>query len=242
MTATSPIVNAGFKYINGFRLAWTSGTVITATAGQCRDSDNINDITSSATLTLNAATVGANGLDQGALANNTFYAVYAIGDSYNKVDTALILSTNTSAPLLPYQYNMYRRVGYVLTSGAAAILQFFQDGVSSDRWMWYDAPIQELNAGASAVYAAVDCASSVPAQATMIAFMATLTPTADNDKAFLQPTGGTNANGIVQLSGVVAAKIQVAQLIVPCNATPSVNYKVTGTLSLSTQGYLDQLS
>lgn len=242
MTATSPIVNAGFKYINGFRLAWTSGTVITATAGQCRDSDNINDITSSATLTLNAATVGANGLDQGALANNTFYAVYAIGDSYNKVDTAIILSTNTSAPLLPYQYNMSRRIGYVLTSGAAAILNFVQDGSGSDRWMWYDAAISELSAGTSAAYATVDCASSVPLQATMVTFLATLTPTGNADAAFLRPLGAVAANGMAKLGGSQAGVAMNANVTVPCNAAASIEYKVTGTLSLLTQAYLDQLS
>jgi hypothetical protein len=241
MTTAQPVVNAGLKYLNGFRLAWTSGTVITATSGSARDSSNTNDITSSETLTLTASGVGANGLDTGALANNTFYAVYAIGSSFGKADTALILSANTTSPLMPYQYDMYRRVGYVLTSGAAAILKFYQVGVDEARWMWYDAAIQELNAGASAAYATVDCATSVPLQATMINFIATLTPTGNGDIASLRPLGGVAANGLARLGGSQAGVAMNANMIVPCDATASIEYKVVGTLSLSTQAYLDQL-
>lgn len=239
---STPVKNAPNLYIQGMRLAWTSGTVITVASGRCRNSTNENDIISTATVTINAATTGAGGLDQGALANSTFYAVYAIADSNGYETTSAVLSADTSSPLLPFGYDMYRRIGYVLTSGAAAILEFRQEGVSTDRWMWYDVGIQELNAGASAVYAAVNCATSVPAQATMILFDAVLTPTGAADLAHLQPTGATGADGYAILSGPVAGVVMRAPLLVPCNGTPSVNYKVTGTLTLNTKAYLDQLS
>ena len=210
----------------GLRLAWTSGTVITATAGRARNSTNENDIIASTALTVNAATIGAGGLDQGALANNTFYAVYLIGDSTFNNSTSMVISANvTTGPLLPFGYDMSRRIGYVLTSGAAAILEFRQVGEGVNRWMWYDVGIQELNAGASAAYAAVDIASSVPATATMVTFDAILTPTGAADLAHLQPTGATGATGYAVLSGPVAGAVMRAPLTVPCDATPGIDYK-----------------
>lgn len=242
MAPNTPIVNAPYKSIQGLNLAWTSGTVITVSAGRGRDSTNTNDIISTATVTINAATDGAGGLDQGALANSTFYAVYAIGDSTGYQTTSAVLSTNvTTGPLLPRGYDMFRRIGYVLTSGAAAILEFRQVGAGNDRWMWYDVGIAELAGGASAVYAAVNIATSVPASATMVMFDAILTPTGAADLAHLQPTGATGADGYAILSGAVAGVVQRAPLIVPCDSTPSIDYKVTGTLSLNTKAYLDLL-
>ena len=67
--------------------------------------------------------------------------------------------------------------------------------------MWYDVGIQELNAGASAAYAAVDIASSVPATASMVTFDAILTPTGAADLAHLQPTGATGATGYASAFG-----------------------------------------
>lgn len=242
MSVNKPIVNAGQKYINGLKLAFASTTTITVAAGAARNSTNVNDITLASAVTIDAAVTGLNGLDTGALANNTFYAVHLIGDSTSNNASGAMLSTSATAPNLPYGYDMFRRIGYVLTSGAAAILDFVQIGESSDRWMWYDVAIQELNAGASAAYASVDCATSVPAGAKMINFKATVTPTAADDKAVLRPLGATGADGFAQLSGVVAAKLQVGQLVVPCSAASVVEYKVTGTLSLHTQAYLDLLA
>jgi hypothetical protein len=223
-------------------LGWTSGTVITATAGRARNSTNANDIVLAAGATLNAATVGANGLDIGALANSTMYAVYAIDDSYLNNPGALLLSTSFTSPLMPFGYDMFRRIGAVLTSGAAAILEFRQVGSGQDRWMWYDLGIAELSGGASATYVDVDCATSVPLQATMIIFDAIVTPTAAGDIASLQPKGATNANGYAIMAGDVAAVAHRDAMMVPCNGSAIVSYKVVGTLSLNTKAYLDQLA
>lgn len=236
------MVNAPFLDIQGLRLAWTSATVITVGAGRARNSSNLNDIISTATVTINAATQGAGGIDIGALANSTFYAVYAIGSSYSTATPSALISANLTQPLLPGDYDMYRRIGYVLTSGAAAILEFRQDGSGVDRWMWYDVGIAELTAGAQAAYTAVNIATSVPATATQVRFDVVLTPTGAADAVHLQPTGATGADGYAILTGAVAGVVQRAPLVVPCNATPSIDYKVTGTVTLNTQAYLDQLA
>lgn len=242
MAISTPMVNAGTKYIDGLQLAWLTGTTMTVSAGAARNSSNLNDIILDATVTINTAVQGAGGLDIGAMANNTFYAVYAIADSYKNVPTSALISADLTQPLLPGDYDMYRRIGYVLTDGAAAILEFRQTGISNDRTMWYDAGIQELNAGASAVYAAVNIASSVPASAIEVIFDVILTPTGAADAVHLQPTGATAADGYAVLTGAVAGVVQRAPLRVPCNATPSIDYKVVGTVTLNTRGYIDQLT
>jgi len=89
-----PVVNKGLSYMNGLQMTWTDGDTLTIAQGQCRNSTNVNDIilarpplnngTAVTTpFTVSTAIVGAGGLDQGTMANNTFYAVYVISSSEN---------------------------------------------------------------------------------------------------------------------------------------------------------------
>src|SRR6478609_5307230 len=120
MAISTPITNARQYYINGLQLAYLTGTTMTVSAGRCSNSTNVNDISvglplnvaatqtgvlpvaaGTGAVTINTAATGAAGLDTGAMANNTFYAVYAIGDSYGINDGSAIISANLTAPLLP---------------------------------------------------------------------------------------------------------------------------------------------
>jgi hypothetical protein len=69
-------------------------------------------------LTINCATTGANGLDAGALANSTWYAVYVI---YNPTTdtTAGLMSASFSSPTMPSGYTAKARLGAFITSGSA---------------------------------------------------------------------------------------------------------------------------
>lgn len=251
MTIQVPIVNAPYLNLQGLNLGWTSGTVITVAAGRARNvstvaaQSNLNDITLSAAVTINAATTGAAGLDQGALANSTFYAVYAIGDSSGFNSGSAVLSTSTTGPLMPDGYDMYRRIGYVLTSGAAAILAFDQRGSGVERTMTYRASIAtDITSGSSATFAAVDVSDSVPAIATDIIFKCHFTPTAADDELALRSGDSATDEGQAVASGSVAAVVTAAMLTCPCNATSAsaVDYKVTGSaVAINVQGYVDQL-
>ena len=266
MAISTPIVNARTAYINGLQLAWVSGTSITVSAGRIGNSTNENDISvglplnvaatqtgvepvapGSGLVTINAAVNGAGGLDNGALANNTFYAVYAVGDSYGMNPGTAILSASAVQPQLPAGYDMFARIGYVKTSGAAAILAFRQDGCGLDRWMWYDASIPtSVTAGASATYAPVDASAGLPSSApTMVNWSCVFTPTAAGNKLVLVPGLSTSVNGYVQASGAVAAVAQTVNLICPTDApnTDAIDYKVTGSaVAINVQAYLDQLA
>lgn len=96
------------------------GSVTLQTTGGGASSFFING-----TLTANGAVTGANGLDTGALANNTWYFVYIIS---NGSSSASLLSTNSFAPTMPSGYVYKYRVGAVKTGGAATFLRTIQRG------------------------------------------------------------------------------------------------------------------
>ena len=266
MAISTPIVNARQYYINGLKLAYASATTMTVSAGRCSNSTNANDISvglplnvaatqtgvlpvaaGSGAVTINTAATGAGGLDTGAMANSTFYAVYAIGDSFGVEPGSALISANLSAPLLPGGYDMYFRIGFIKSSGAAAILPFRQSGCGLDRWMWYDAPIAtSITNGSSATYAAVDCSASLPAATpTMVNFYCAFTPTAGDDTLVLAPGTSTSTLGYATLSGSVAAVVKTGNLICPTDSpvTDAIDYKVTGSATaISVAAYLDQLA
>lgn len=247
MPPLTPLVNAGLMYINGLRLTWTSTTAISVASGQCRNSSDVNDITLSAAVAVLTTVQGAGGLDQGTIAASTFYAVYAVGDSTGYESGSAVISTSATQPLLPAGYDMYRRIGYVLTDGSSHFLEFRQDGIGSDRWMWYDTAIAtDITAGSSATFAAVSLALSVPALTStksLVTLLTAFTPTAAADKLALRPGDSSSTNGCVIVSADVAGVAHTSMQTLPYDATTGVDYKVTGTaVALSVAAYMDQLA
>lgn len=247
MTANTPIVNAGLKYVNGLELAKSAAKTLSLAAGAARDSGNTNDIVLSAGVTINGAAVGANGVDIAALAASSMYAVYLIGDSTKYQSTAGLLAlASASAPSLPGGYDMYRRIGWILTDGSSNILQFWQYGHGQDRIYYYDVGISELSGGAATTFTAIDLATSIPPIETEVLFNYTFTPDGATEIAEFLPFGSVATAGIVQVgSGVAVA--QVGMVNVPCkldSGVPKVLYKVAAgdTLTLLTAGFKDLLS
>lgn len=202
-----PIVNAGLLYANGLGLSFTTTTTITVAAGAARDSTNVNDIVIGAPLVINVRNNGALGLDTGVLAPNTFYGVYAIGSSINTNDMSVLISANLTTPLLPLNYDMFRRIGCVKSDGTAApntlILAFWQQA----KTMWYDAPISVLTATAAAAFTAQSLAVAVPSIVgqTRVTLQVDLLPNVAAEFVEIRPTGSTAAAGNVKMSGDVAA-------------------------------------
>lgn len=74
-------------------------------------------LVSGVSLTINTAATGANGLDTGALAGSTWYAVWVI---WNGTTTAGLISTSATAPTMPSGYTHKARVGWIRTDGTAS--------------------------------------------------------------------------------------------------------------------------
>ena len=246
MSVNIPIINARLAYVDGLQLSWASNTTFTMAAGAASNSTDINDIELPALVTNTITSVGVNGVDIAAAAASSFYAVYVIGDSTKYRPTASIISLNMSQPRLPFGYDMYRRVGFILTNGASQVLKFWQYGNSSERTMYYDVGISELAAGAATTFTAVDLATSVPPVKCQVIFDVAFTPDGATEVAEFLPFGSTATAGIVRF-GTGVAGAQVGTVMVPSAldaGVPKVLYKVAAgdTLTLLTVGYVDSLN
>lgn len=164
----------------------------------------------------------------------------------NNFQPAGLISLSATQPVLPEGYDMFRRVGYVLTDGASHFLAFLYSGYGNSRTMWYDVGIQVLNAGASAAYANVSLAVAVPAISPSInvLFDTIITPTGAGNSVSLKPFGSASVNGYAIMSGDVAAVAHEDTIMCPAKlnaGVATVSYKVTGTVTLNVSGYVDQL-
>lgn len=260
----SPVVNAGILYVNGLSISLTGPQEITMQLGAARDSTNTNDIILGATaltpdvpttpaipIVIDGANVGANGVDVAPMIPFTMYAVYEIGDSTGYQPTAGLFSLNTVQPNLPGGfphggYDMYRRVGWVLTDDDANILQVWQYEQDQTRVYYYDVGISVLSAGASGTFTPVNLSIAVPPIVTEVLLNYTFTPAAATNVAEFLPFGSTATNGIIQVgSGVAAAQVGMVWVPITLNAgVPTLLYKVTGTstLTLLVAGFKDYIT
>ena len=246
MSINTPIVNAGTSYSNSLGLTRASATTLTVASGACRNSTNVNDITLPSSVTVNGTVVGVNGVDIAALVASSFYGVYLIGDSTAYKATAALLSLNATTPSLPFGYDMYRRIGWILTDGSANILNFYQYGASGGRTYFYDVAISALSGGTSTTYANVSLAASVPPISTEAIILHQYQPNASGNVAHLLPFGSSATNGIIRLSAGAANGsspfTSVVRVPIGLNAgVPTIQYKVASSdsLTLLTAGYID---
>ena len=258
MIPTIPLVNRSYLYMSGLGLTWVSNTTITVAAGHCRDSTDINDITLSTTgnyapavaatpITLSVAAVGANALDTGTVAASTLYNVFIVGDSTKHNAPCGLISLSATAPVLPFGYDMFRRIGSVRTDGSSHILLFWQyGGNTTRRTMWYDAAFATgISVGASTSYAAVNLESTVPVTASSVIIEASLTAGTAFDSVFLQEFGGTSSQAIFSSPVTGTALKGMVECPVGLNAgVADLKYKVSSSgdsVALFVQAYVDQL-
>ena len=245
ITPNAPIYTPFSPFLSGLGIAFASGTTITVAAGVASDVTVTNEISLAAPVTINAAANGANGLDTGALADNAFYAVFVVGDSTDHNATCGLISLSAASPVLPSGYDMFRRIGYVLTSGAAAILDFSQRGSSADRGMWYAAAIAtNITAGASATFAAVTASASVPASSSEIYLKAVLTADAGATRTAAFRAHSSSSAAGQAFTWAPASTVSTVSVTCPCDASGAIDYLVSNAaaaIAISTSGYLDSL-
>lgn len=117
---------SGFKNLV---VSATSDTAFTITADAITltdDSGVVYNMTS-ASLSGLITNSGANGLDTGSEAANTWYSVWAI---YNPTGIlrACLLSTSATTPTLPSGYTFYARVGWIRNDGSSNLWRTIQYG------------------------------------------------------------------------------------------------------------------
>lgn len=240
-----PMAQVRFPYVSNLEIAITGDTTLTVQPGQCRSDDNQFQIVNREIVNVDAAHVSLAGLDTGVLENNTLYGVYLIGDLVTARVSKVIVSKNLEIPVMPFQYNAFRLIGFVRTDGSAHFLPGKFYGHGSERTFVYDTPVATaVTAGAAVAYAAVDLESIVPPQdglPVLVSYEAT--PSASGSALSLHSFGGS-ANGYsAVVTGQVASEdvTGVEEVLAGLNAgAPAVAYKWSGagnTVALSVSGY-----
>jgi hypothetical protein len=244
----NPIVNARVKYVNGLEMSYTTATTITIAAGAASDSTNVDDIIlSSAVVNTNTA-VGVNGVDIAAAAASTFYAVFVIGDSTEYKATASLLSLSSTAPSLPSGYDMFRRIGYVLTDSSKNVLKFWQYGHGNSRDMYYDTGIATPAITTSATYVSQSLAAGIPPSLVCEAYLKVdYTANSATNICTMAPYGSTASVGMIVFGyGVAAAQQGMVTVPTALNSTaPSITHKETSSsdaLVILVAGYQDSLA
>jgi len=244
-TQLTPVTNLPSLYVNKLPFAWGSNTTLTIGVGQCRDSLNVIDMNVAATLTINAAVNGANGLDTGSLAASTWYYAFVIGDSTAYNAPAALVSLSATAPTLPFGYDSFRLIGAMRTDGSSHFLKFWQAASSgSMRTLFYDVN-QLVNATlTSNSLATISVAVGVPPlAATMAWFNLAYTANSAANTVSFRITGSAATTPLFSLANPVAAQpmgAQVKLLTEVSSSNASIDYILSSgsdNLSLSVQGF-----
>lgn len=252
-----PVLSLPFLYKYGLILsndATSPNTVIDIGAGQCRDINDIMDITvgvnnfnlqnisQNSPLLVSSALKGPGGLDAGNIAANTMYAVYVVADSRYYLPTVGLLSLASNAfPTIPFGYDSYRLVGYWATNGSSNFYPGYWSGLSNAMVFTYDAPVATaVTAGASTTFAGVVLTTLVPpVQYLPVSVAYAFTPAAASNTFNMNNFGGTGNETTV--TGQVAAVVNSGnlQVIAALNvAAPTIQYKVSaGTVAINVAGY-----
>jgi len=248
---TTPIVNAGLLYVNDLTLSYTTTTTITLSQGAARDSTDTNDIILSAPVVIDIEKSGPGGIDVGITDYSTDYAVYAIADSTGYNQPSGIISLSATKPMLPGGYDMYRRIGWIVTGASLPlhILKFYQYGTDETRVYYYDIGIDTLNfvliGGVATTFTEVTLEPIVPQIETKVIFRAEYTQANTINSAEFLPFGATSTIGMIRISaGAVSTQWQTIEI--PCkldDTTPAIKYKVgtSDSLNLYVAGYRDYL-
>lgn len=171
------------SYLAGLTLsAAGSSSTFGIAAGDCLDSTNVGHmpLTSAYTKTTSAWSLGTAGgaLDTGAIANSTWYHAYLI----KRVDTNVVdvlVSLSATAPTLPTNYTLFRRIGSMKTDGSAKWVAFTQNG---DEFLW----LTPTTEGSGSVSSATQALYTLAGAPTGVKVNALVAATAFNG------TGGTN--------------------------------------------------
>lgn len=240
-TYNQQITTLPFKYIDGLNVATASDSTLTVSAGRCRDSQNVYDIVVDEAITINAEVNGVNGLDTGALAASTWYAVHAIGDSSNFNDGAVLLSASVTAPYLPSGYDVFKHVGWARTDGSVDFIILHQKGNSNERKYFYDALVAVLSAQGSATYDAVDCAAAMPPTSTIAMINYTFLPATQTNVFTLRPTGSASTTGFTGQTATVSvnAKGYVETITDDEQSLDYITSSASDDLTLNVMGFID---
>lgn len=236
-----PVYSLPHLYISGLNISAASTTVLAIAPGQARDSNDNIDMPvgfpnlQGNTLPAPAASLqslpifvsslvnGANGLDTGAIAASTNYAVWLIGDSRGYKPVAGLLSLYSNAfPLLPLGYDSYRLLGFANTDASKHFLvaQVVQAGNAPGFFLQPEVSV--LSGGNATTFTGIDLSATIPdnqvalPDTVVLVLDVTFTPAAVGDVVQFRPYGSTATANLPTISGLVAGQPQQQYIQVVC--------------------------
>ncbi len=183
----------------GGKLSWLS--VAKATLGTAAKTSKLTDTTGVLAftwvglLTADLGVAGAGGLDTGAEAADTWYAVHAIADTTGVEAPDALLSLSATAPTLPGTHDVFKCMGWVRNNAAKDLLKFLEVWGGTTRRIVYDesaATMRALNNGSATDYTEVDLSAFVPSSALNVLLdrrFSTGAGGAAGDTLYLRPDG-----------------------------------------------------
>ena len=243
-SASVPIVDLPFYYVNDIQIKTITNTTVQISAGQCRDSTNTYDITLPSAVTINAAVNGLNGLDTGTFAASTFYYVYVIASPNQALPVGCILSTSLTAPTMPYGYGIFRRVGSMVANSATHFINVYVKGKGTEREYFFDSLVTVLTATGNTAFTslALSTLGAVPPTSQLAYLQATLLPATAGNQAHIKPTGGASYQFMY---APVISQNSTQSMWVSLNPTGnSIDYQTTSgsdALTINVFGYKESL-
>ncbi len=150
-------VGSSFRSLAASATGSSSSVSVSADEVVVRNASGDPALLTSVSLSIDSAASGVNGLDTGAVASNTWYAIWVI---WNGTTVAGLLSLSGTAPTMPSGYTHKTRVGWIRTDGTANKypLAFVQRGRR----------VQYVLAGALTAYPALFFGTTSGAQAVSV--------------------------------------------------------------------------
>lgn len=223
-------------------------SVIIPTGLSLRSSDNTMDLNVTGDLTVSLAVAGANGLDTGAEASNTWYYLYVIGNPTTGATAGLWSVTNESVSgsvTLPAGYTKKRQLPFAARNDASSnLIPFYIENWGMYPTVYWDVNFPNssteavgetkiLDNGAAAAFTSVSAASFVPPIARIAILMATQATSATISyfrAAGSSLTSGTTVRGYDEEV--------FPQFTVPTSSAQAIEYKTTSTrLDVCVKGF-----
>jgi hypothetical protein len=228
----------------------TTGTsaLVTLTADSVclKDSSNFQAVVNSVSLSINLAGSGANGLDAGASAINTWYSVWVI---WNGTTVSGLLSLSATTPTLPGGYTHKARVGWIRSDSTANKypLNFNQSGNRAQYKVAAGSNVTAkptmASSGVDIIETAVSVVNFVPATASSIITVVSLgTAAAGTFTVYVGPSvSDTNTSGMATVNTLPGQYFQTDILLQASTIGWNVNASSTGNAILCCDGWVDNL-
>lgn len=231
-------------YINGLTLSTAgSSTTFSVATGMAIDANNTDymELRTAISKTTSAWAVGSGngGLDTGSIAASTWYHAFLI----KRIDTGVVdvlVSLSVSAPTMPTNYTVARRIGSMKTNGSSQWTAFTQIG---NKFYWATS-VLDLNAANVGTTPTLETCTVPPGVNVDVLFRGAYTNTAANSFCqFASPLAQNTVNTVGSLANAVASVAAEAEFSITTNTSAQI-YVVNSTASgnstwILTYGWID---